>query len=197
MNIWAIESRHTMATADAVAPETRPHKGLEWWHMVQTCPVGGPPIDRLHWWTKPCISYLSVLTHFMVKYTFYKVSTARAQEVKRWWKSHHVKWGESIIKWLTKAPLPPASTLIRTLKAPLYVYKWERWRSKVWMRILTLCILLFKTPVAAVIVFQHKKLSLCLLLKSAAHFPCENKSYKYIQKCYVKRFCSVSVKVLL
>lgn len=121
MNIWAIESRHTMATADAVAPETRPHKGLEWWHMVQTCPVGGPPIVWLHWWTKPRISHLSVLTHFMVKYTFYKVSTAHAQEVKRWWKSHHVKWGEFIIKWLTKAPLPPASTLIRTLKAPLSV----------------------------------------------------------------------------
>lgn len=117
MNIWAIESRHTMSTADVVAPETRPHKGLEWWHMVQTCPVGGPPTGRLHWRTKPRISHLSVLTHFMVKYTFYKVSTARAQGVKRWWKSHHVKWGEFIIRWLTKAPLPPASTLIRTLKA--------------------------------------------------------------------------------
>lgn len=29
MNIWAIESQHTMATADAVATETRPHKGSE------------------------------------------------------------------------------------------------------------------------------------------------------------------------
>lgn len=53
----------------------------------------------------------------------------------------------------------------------------------------SLCILLFKTPVAAFIVFQQKKLSMCLLLKSAAHFPCENKPYKYIQKRHVKRFC--------
>ena len=121
MNIWAIESRHTMATADAVATETRPHKGSEWWHMVQTCPVGGPPIGRLHWRTKPHVSHLSVLTHFMVRYTFYKVSTAHAQEVNGWWKSEHVKWGECIIKWLTKAPLPPASTLIRALKTPLFV----------------------------------------------------------------------------
>lgn len=67
MNIWAIESPHTMATADAVATETRPHKGSEWWHMVQTCPVGGPPIGSLHWWTKPHVSHLSVPTHFMVK----------------------------------------------------------------------------------------------------------------------------------
>lgn len=67
MNIWAIESPHTMATADAVATETRPHKGSEWWHMVQTCPVGGPPIGWLHWWTKPHVSHLSVPTHFMVK----------------------------------------------------------------------------------------------------------------------------------
>lgn len=80
-----------------------------------------PPIGPLHWWTKPRISHLSVLTHFMVKYTFYKVSAAHAQEVKRWWKSHHVKWGEFIIKWLTKTPLPPVSTLIRTLKGPLSV----------------------------------------------------------------------------
>lgn len=27
MNIWAIESSHTMVAADAVATETRPHKG--------------------------------------------------------------------------------------------------------------------------------------------------------------------------
>lgn len=67
MNIWAIESSHTIAAADAVATETRPHKGLEWWHMVQTCPVGGPPIGRLHWQTKPHVSHLSVPTHFMVR----------------------------------------------------------------------------------------------------------------------------------
>lgn len=169
MNIWAIESPHTMATADAVAPETRPHKGLEWWHMVQTCPVGGPPIDRLHWWTKPCISYLSVLTHFMVKYTFYKVSTARAQEVKRWWKSHHVKRGEFIIKWLTKAPLPPASTLIRTLKAPLCVYKWKRWRSKVWMCILTLCVSYFLKLLLLLSECSSKISSLCVCCLSQLH----------------------------
>lgn len=29
MNIWAIESASTKAAADAVATETRPHKGLE------------------------------------------------------------------------------------------------------------------------------------------------------------------------
>lgn len=29
MNIWATESHQTMATADAVATETRPHKGSE------------------------------------------------------------------------------------------------------------------------------------------------------------------------
>lgn len=29
MNIWAIEFRHTMATADAVATVTRPHHGSE------------------------------------------------------------------------------------------------------------------------------------------------------------------------
>lgn len=67
MNIWAIESLHTMAAADVVATETRPHKGSEWWHMVQTCPVGGPPIVPLHWQTKPHVSHLSVPTHFMVR----------------------------------------------------------------------------------------------------------------------------------
>lgn len=67
MNIWAIEFPRTMATADAVSTETRPHKGPEWWHMVRTCPVGGPPIGSLHWWTKPRVSHLSVPTHFMVK----------------------------------------------------------------------------------------------------------------------------------
>lgn len=128
MNIWAIESPHTMSTADAVAPETRPHKGLEWWHMAQTCPVGGPPKGRLHWRTKPRISHLSVLTHFMVKYTFYKVSTAHAQEVKRWWKSHHVKWGGGgafIIKCLTKAP--STCFYINThIKGPWFCLKWKR-----------------------------------------------------------------------
>lgn len=67
MNIWPIESLRTMAAADAVATETRPHKGSEWWHMVQTCPVGGPPKGWLHWQTKPHVSHLSVPTHFMVR----------------------------------------------------------------------------------------------------------------------------------
>lgn len=67
MNIWPIESRLTMATADVVATETCAHKESEWWHMVQICPVGGPPIGWPHWWTKPHVSHLSVPTHFMVK----------------------------------------------------------------------------------------------------------------------------------